>query len=90
MRAATTATNMGGMARFGKEYSMTMRGGLFIPAGRPLDKARSSIDAWRRVLDDPNLKVVVAFSLLGLFAALYLAIHFPSQEQIWLEIMTVS
>jgi hypothetical protein len=83
---------MGGMAglHFGKEYSMPMRGKLFIPEGHPLYKAQSSIDSWRRVLDDPNLKVVTAFSLLGLFVALYLAIHFPLQEQIWLELMTLN
>jgi hypothetical protein len=69
---------------------MPMRGELFIRKGNPLCKARSSIDAWRRVLDDPNPKVVIAFSLLGLFVALYLAIHFPSREQIWLELMTLS
>jgi hypothetical protein len=69
---------------------MPMRGEIFIPEGHPLYKAGSSIDVWRRVLDDPNLKVVLAFSLLGLFAALYVAIHFPSQEQIWLELMTLS
>jgi hypothetical protein len=69
---------------------MPMRGELFIPERHPLYKARSSIDAWRRVLDDPDLKVVMAFFLLGLFVALYLAIHFPAQEQIWLELMTLS
>jgi hypothetical protein len=40
---------------------MPMRGELFIPERHPLYKARSSIDAWRRVLDDPDLKVVMAF-----------------------------
>jgi hypothetical protein len=69
---------------------MPMRGELFVPEGHPLYKARSSIDARHRVLDDPDLKVVMAFSLLGLFVALYLAMHFPAQEQFWLELMTLS
>jgi hypothetical protein len=62
---------------------MTIRGEAFIPEGHPLDKVRSRVDAWRGVLNNPDLKVVVAFSLLGLFAALYMAIHFPLPEQMW-------
>jgi hypothetical protein len=69
---------------------MTIRGEAFTPEGHPADKARSSIDAWRRVLNDPDLKVVVAFSLAGLFVALYLAIHFPLPEQMWLALITVT
>jgi hypothetical protein len=68
---------------------MTLRGEAFIPEAHPLDKARS-LDVWRRVLSDRDLKVVVAFSLFGLFAALYMAIHFPLPEQISLALITVT
>jgi hypothetical protein len=69
---------------------MPMRDKLFIPEGHSLYKVRSSTDARRRVLDDPDLNVIAAFSLLALFVALCLATHCPLPEQILLGPMTMS
>jgi hypothetical protein len=76
---------------FGEEYFMPMRDELFIPAGHPLYQVRSSIAAWRRILNDPDLNVITAFSLVGLVVVvLYRATHYPPSEQIWVELMTMS
>ena len=69
---------------------MPMRDELFIPEGHSLHKTRSSTDLWRRILDDPDLNVVTAFLLIGLFVALYLATHCPLPEQVLLNLMTMS
>jgi hypothetical protein len=67
---------------------MPMRDELFIPEGHPL--ARSSIVVWRRVLDDPDLNVIAAFSMVALFVALYMATHCPLPAQICMEFMATS
>jgi hypothetical protein len=69
---------------------MPMRDELFVPEGHPLYQVRSLTDAWRRLLDDPDLNVAMAFSLVALFVALYLATHYPLSEQISLELVTMS
>jgi hypothetical protein len=69
---------------------MPMRDELFIPEGHPLYKAGSLTDAWRRVLEDPDLNIIVAFSSLGLFVAPYLAIHCPLPESIFVALLTMS
>jgi hypothetical protein len=67
---------------------MPMREELFIPEGHQLYEARS-LTGWRRVLDDPDLNVLMAFSLVGLLVALYLATHCPLPE-LCMGLMTTS
>jgi len=69
---------------------MPMRDELFIPQGHSLYKTGSLTDAWCRVLDDPDLNVITAFSLVALFAALYLAMHCPLPEAISVALATTS
>jgi hypothetical protein len=68
---------------------MPMRGELFIPEGHPLYKAifdRFVASRFRRSKPKSGDGILV----VRIIVALYLAIHFSSQEQIWLELITLS
>jgi hypothetical protein len=73
---------------WGEHLHMPMREELFIPEGHPLNLARSS--TWRRVWHDPDLSVIVAFSLIGLLVTLYMAKHCPFSQEIGAALMTIS
>jgi len=61
---------------------MPMREELYIPAGHPLDLARSASCSWSRILNDPDFHVTAAFSAMGVSLSLYLTIHFPLSEDV--------
>lgn len=69
---------------------MPMREELFVPEGHPLDLARSPKHLWQRVLDDPDFNAITAFSLIAVFAALYMTIHCPLPEEIFVALMTTT
>jgi hypothetical protein len=39
--------------------------------------------SWRRIWEDPDLNLIIAFSLIGVLAALYMATHYPLPEAIY-------
>jgi hypothetical protein len=55
--------------------------------------ARSQTYSWRRIWENPEVKVITAFSLiamLGVLVALYMATHFPLPEAIYAAPMTIT
>jgi hypothetical protein len=49
--------------------------------------------SWRRIWEDPNLKITIAFSLiaaLAVLASLYMAMHYPLPEDIFTAPMTTT
>jgi hypothetical protein len=64
---------------------MPMRGELYIPKGHSLDLARYQNGVRRRILDDRELNefsLITAFSVVGLFVSLYLALYFPLPDDV--------
>jgi hypothetical protein len=52
--------------------------------------ATSQTHSWRRIWDDPDLNVIIAFSLIAVLAALYMAVHYPLPEGIYAAPMTIT
>jgi hypothetical protein len=45
---------------------------------------------WRRIWEDPELSVIIAFFLIAMLAGLYMATHFPLPEDIYAVPMTIT
>jgi hypothetical protein len=50
----------------------------------------SRTDPWRRIWEDPELNVIIAIFLIAVFAALYMATHYPLPEDIYVVPMTIA
>jgi hypothetical protein len=50
----------------------------------------SRTHSWRRIWEDPELSVIIAFLLIAVLAAFYMATHYPLPEDLYALPMTVS
>jgi hypothetical protein len=64
--------------------------GALLSNPRIAGLATSQTQSWRRIWENPDLNVIIAFSLIAVVAALYMATHYPLPENIYAAPMTIT
>jgi hypothetical protein len=62
----------------------------FLSNRRFAGLATSQTHSWSGIWEDPDLNVIIAFSLIAVIAALYMATHYPLPEAIYAAPMTMT
>jgi hypothetical protein len=61
-----------------------------IAALLPKQQLAGRTHSWRRIWEHRDPVVVIAFSLIGLVAGLYMATHYPLPEGTYMELVTTT